>query len=305
MVGYRPKALLSICQPLILSRQVGGVGLGSADDIESRLFGGLTLEQLTAQESPSAVLRAGAIERLSLAEIVANRLMALIKSGILRSGDRLPTEAQMSLAFGISRSPLREALRALTVMGLIESRQGGRYTVSDLSSARLLAPFNVSFSAVDYDVQGHFEARSAVDLELVRLAALRATQAERSRIVELAVDGRNLQGDQSAFRLLDIEFHESINLAAHNPLLATIGRGLYNVGLEERRRAFPVPGVIDKSVEQHFQIATLIAEGKPEEAVSAYRQHLEHVRDTALFTIAESIKNQGGRKSAPPERSRQ
>ena len=270
--------------------------MGTAENIEDRLFGGLTLEQLAESEPPSSILRGGAIERLSLAEVVANRLMALIKSGTLRARDRLPTEAQMSLAFGISRAPLREALKALTVMGLIDSRQGGRYSVSDLSSARLLAPFNVSFSAVDYDVQGHFEARSAVDLELVRLASLRATDAERSRIVELAIDGRNLQGDQSAFRLLDVEFHESINVAAHNPLLATIGRGLYNVGLEERRRAFPVPGVIDKSVKQHFEIATLVAEGKPDEAVDAYRRHLEHVRSTALFTIAANLKEQAERE---------
>jgi GntR family transcriptional repressor for pyruvate dehydrogenase complex len=278
--------------------------VGTSEDIGDQLFGGLTLEQLTEREPPSSILRGGAIERLSLAEVVANRLMALIKSGTLRAGDRLPTEAQMALAFGISRAPLREALKALTVMGLINSRQGGRYSVSDLSSARLLAPFNVSFAAVNYDAQGHFEARSAVDLELVRLASLRATDAERSRIVELAIDGRNLQGDQSAFRLLDVEFHESINVAAHNPLLATIGRGLYNVGLEERRRAFPVPGVIDKSVEQHFEIATLIAEGKPDEAVGAYRRHLEHVRSTALFTIETNMREQaerqpskGGRRS--------
>ena len=77
------------------------------------------------------------------AEQVANRILAMIKSGNLKSGDRLPTEQQMGIAFGISRPPLREALKALTLMGVLESRQGGRYTVTDLSPSRLVAPFNV------------------------------------------------------------------------------------------------------------------------------------------------------------------
>ena len=72
----------------------------------------------------------GALERQSISEQVANRIMGMIKSGNLRPGDRLPTEAQMGIAFGISRPPLREALKALTLMRILESRQGGRYTVS-------------------------------------------------------------------------------------------------------------------------------------------------------------------------------
>ena len=65
----------------------------------------------------------------------------------------------MGIAFGIIRPPLREALKALTLMGVLESRQGGRYTVTDLSPSRLVAPFNVMLSIGDYDVNEHFEAR--------------------------------------------------------------------------------------------------------------------------------------------------
>jgi len=57
----------------------------------------------------------------------------MIKSGNLKSGDKLPTEQQMCLAFGISRPPLREALKALTLIGVLKSRQGGRYLVTDLT----------------------------------------------------------------------------------------------------------------------------------------------------------------------------
>jgi GntR family transcriptional regulator, transcriptional repressor for pyruvate dehydrogenase complex len=118
---------------------------------------------------PKPEFGGGALERRSISEQVANRILSMIKSGNLKSGDRLPTEAQMGIAFGISRPPLRKALKALTLMGVLESRQGGRYTVIDLSPSRLVALFNVMLSSGDYDVEEHFEARTVVDLEFVRL----------------------------------------------------------------------------------------------------------------------------------------
>ncbi|MFY8032264.1 MAG: FadR/GntR family transcriptional regulator [Devosia sp.] len=227
-----------------------------------------------------------ALERRSISEQVANRILSMIKSGNLKSGDRLPTEAQMGIAFGISRPPLREALKALTLMGVLESRQGGRYTVTDLSPSRLVAPFNAMLSAADYDVNEHFEARAVVDLELVRLCATRASPEHLQRVLKLAVDGRAFHHDPVAFRLLDIEFHQAVYTGGRNGLLATLSQGLYDVGLDVRRVASGLPGVIEKSVGQHVEVAEAMMEGDAEAAVTAYRRHLEHVRDTTIQTMA-------------------
>jgi GntR family transcriptional repressor for pyruvate dehydrogenase complex len=197
-----------------------------------------------------------ALDRRSISEQVANRIMAMIKSGNLKAGDRLPTEQQMGIAFGISRPPLREALKALTLMGLLESRQGGRYTVTNLSPSRLVAQFNAILT--DYDVHEQFEARALVDLELVRRCATQASPAERQRILTLAVDGRAFHHDPVAFRLLDIEFHQALYDAAGNRLLSALAQGLYDVGLEVRRVASTVPGVIEKSVAQHCEVAEAV-----------------------------------------------
>ena len=228
----------------------------------------------------------GTLERRSISEQVANRIMAMIKSGNLKSGDRLPTEAQMGIAFGISRPPLREALKALTLMGVLESRQGGRYTVTDLSPSRLVAPFNVMLSVGDYDVNEHFEARTVVDLELVRLCTIRATPEQRQRIMQHAVDGKAFLHDPVAFRLLDIEFHQSLNDAADNRLLSTLAQGLYDIGLDVRRVASAVPGNIEKSVAQHTVVAEAVMAEDPTGAVDAYRRHLEHVRDTTIEAMS-------------------
>lgn len=233
-----------------------------------------------------------ALERRSISEQVANRIMSMIKSGNLKSGDRLPTEAQMGIAFGISRPPLREALKALTLMGVLESRQGGRYTVTDLSPSRLVAPFNVMLSVADYDVNEHFEARAVVDLELVRLCTLRATPEQRQRILTLARDGRAFHDDPVAFRLIDIEFHQALNDGAHNGLLTALAQGLYDVALDVRRLASTVPGVIEKSVAQHCEVAEAVVAGDVKAAVDAYRRHLEHVRDTTIQSMAEASRPQ-------------
>ncbi len=224
----------------------------------------------------------GAPRRPSISEQVANRILAMIKSGNLTSGDRLPTEQQMCIAFGISRPPLREALKALTLMGVLESRQGGRYTVTDLSPSRLLEPFNLMLSVAEYDVQEHFEARAIVELELVRLCSERATAEHLQRIRNLARDGRAFHSDPVGFRLSDIEFHQAINQGAGNAMLSTLSQGLYDVALDTRRIASATPGVIEKSVAQHCAVAEALMTRDTAAAIDAYRKHLEHVRDTTI-----------------------
>lgn len=244
------------------------------------------------RDSKSKDFGGGTLERRSLAEQVANRIMAMIKSGNLKSGDRLPTEQQMTIAFGISRPPLREALKALTLMGVLVSRQGGRYTVTDLSPSRLVAPFNTMLSVADYDVHEQFEARTVVDLELVRLCTLRASPELRQRIHKLAVDGQAFEGDPVAFRLLDIEYHQAINDGAGNSLLSSLAQVLYDLGLDVRRSASEIPGVISISVGQHVEVAEAIVAGDADRAASAYRRHLEHVRDTTIQSMSMANRQQ-------------
>jgi DNA-binding FadR family transcriptional regulator len=225
----------------------------------------------------------GALERRRpISEQVASRMMAMIKSGNLKAGDRLPTEAQMGIAFGISRPPLREALKALTLMGVLESRQGGHYAVTDLSPGRLVAPFNVMLSVADYNVDEHFEARSVVELELVRLCSIRAPLEARQRIMQHALGGSAFYRDPIAFRLIDVEFHRSLNEGAGNRLLTALAQGLYDIGLDIRRTASEVPGTIEKSVKEHIAVADAVMAADPASAVAAYGKHLEHVRETTI-----------------------
>lgn len=240
-----------------------------------------------AAGDPAAPAFADALPaRTSISEQVARRLLGMIKSGNLMPGDQLPTESQMAVAFGISRPPLREALKALTLMGVLASRQGGRYTVTDLSPARLAEPFNLMLSGLTYDVGQHFEARAAIDLELVRLCCERAEAGALVRLLRLAQDGAAFESDPVAFRLHDIEFHQAINDGARSVMLATVAQGLYDVGLDVRRIASGLPGVIATSVAQHVEVARALVARDAGAATAAYRAHLDHVRETTQRSIA-------------------
>ena len=116
-------------------------------------------------------------------------------------------------------------------MGVLVSRQGGRYTVTDLSPSRLVAPFNTMLSVADYDVHEQFEARTVVDLELVRLCAERAAPgACGNASSSLRSTVAPSSSDPVAFRLLDIEFHQAINDGAGNGLLCGAGAGALRPG---------------------------------------------------------------------------
>ena len=168
------------------------------------------------------------------------------------------------------------------MMGVLESRQGGRYTVTDLSPSRLIAPFNVMLSVKQYNIDQHIESRAVVDLELVRMCAERASDETRQRILKLAQDGSAFIDDPVAFRLLDIEFHQAINGGANNEMLSAVAQGLYDVGLDVRRVASGLSGVIRKSVGQHVDVAEAIVAGDAKSAAAAYNLHLEHIRDTTV-----------------------
>lgn len=249
-------------------------------DLEGHSFAAI------AETRPETADFAGStLARPSISEQVSGRILAMIRSGNLKSGDRLPTEAQMGLAFGISRPPLREALKALTLIGVLESRQGGRYLVTDLSPSRLMTPFNLLLSVAKHDLHAQFEARVVVELELVRFCTARADDEQRARILKLARDGRAFNKDPVGFRLSDAEYHQAINRGAANTILSAISDGLYNVAIDARRLASATPGVIAISVDQHCRVAEAIAAGDADAAVEAYRAHLDHVLETTIQAI--------------------
>lgn len=243
-----------------------------------------------AAGDPLALLSAGEKPvRESASQRVAQKLLDLVQSGSLKAGDTLPTEHQITAALQVSRPVVREALRGLAIMGVVESRQGGRCTVTDLSASRLAEPFKMVIALDEENATALYEARVAVECEMIRLAAQRADEAQIARLAELARAGFELAGDPVSFRVMDKEFHGTLMEASRNPFLQRMAASLYELGMEYRRVASETPGVTERSAREHAAIVTALKARDPLGSAEAMRAHLQSIArstQTAMAALA-------------------
>jgi GntR family transcriptional repressor for pyruvate dehydrogenase complex len=222
----------------------------------------------------------------SASQKVAERLTSLIASGNIAPGDKLPSENQLSKALHVSRPVVREALRGLTMMGVVESKQGGGSYVTDLDLNRLMAPLSFVMSLQEYSLESLFTARTVIDGGLAGEAARNVTAAQLERFAELVELAYRTVADPVAFRLADVEFHELIGTAASNAFLDRVSRALYSLAIDQRRKASQTPGVLDQSARDHDAIVKAIVSRDPVAAEAAMIAHVEHIRKTTLDVLS-------------------
>jgi GntR family transcriptional repressor for pyruvate dehydrogenase complex len=222
------------------------------------------------------------LNRKPIAERVANRVLELVRSGNLKAGDKLPTENELGTAMGVSRPVIREALRSLSIMGVVESRQGGRCYVTDLKPSRLLAPVQLVIALDETNVDALFEARVAVEGSLLRLGVKRISNADLVKLRDLVRAGYELVDDPVGFRVMDLEFHAILMRLAGNPFLERMAQTLYELGIEYRRSASETPGVLASSAKEHDAIVVALATRDNEQAVQALSAHFDSIRRTTF-----------------------
>lgn len=228
------------------------------------------------------------VSRKPAAEMVAEKLLELIAVGSLKAGDTMPTEHELAGALQVSRPVVREALRGLQILGIVETRQGGRCSVTDLNPSRLVAPLQFVIALDESNVDALYEARIAVECELMRLGATRANKLVIERLDEMVAAGFDLLADPIAFRVLDLRFHEALAALAGNPFLERIAQSLYHIGAEYRRVASETDGVISRSAKEHAEIVAALRAGKPDTVAAAMRNHLESIRRTTYDAMRKS-----------------
>ena len=228
----------------------------------------------------------GPIQKQDLRQRVVGRIVELIRTGNLRPGDRLPPERELVEIFSISRPSLREAMRALSTLGIVESRHGGGTFVTALDARTLLAPLDIFLQLSQVNIEDTFESRRIIEIEIVRKAASRARRADIADLKEMIAAHATIQRDPVGFRILDSRFHEKLSSIAGNAVLQRVAYGLYNMDLHIRRRATAEPGLIAQSTEDHAGIAAAIAAHDPDRAAAAMAQHLTHIKESTKRTMA-------------------
>lgn len=213
-------------------------------------------------------------------ERIAEEIGEQIRDGRLVRGQKLPTEREMSERFGVGRGIVREAVRMLDAMGLVESRQGSGIYVRNnpvLSISRALT-FSVTPEA--HSVASLFEFRTILEVAAVQQAALRRTDVQLAAIERAAVATIEAAPDftEEIWHNADQEFHHAIGDASGNPYLAVAidaVRGMQRDVTRLVRETRGSPG----AAEQHGAIAAAIAAQCPERAATAMTDHIRYTAE--------------------------
>jgi len=151
-------------------------------------------------------------------EQVIQQIKDMIADGTLKSGDKLPTERKLAEKFNVSRSSIREALRSLENIGIVESKQGeGNFIGRNIENI-LYEPLSILFMLQDNTSQEIFELRMAIEIETADLAAKKINFRELQNL-KLLINKMKEPNDEKLSIRLDKEFHYRIAQAAHNVLM--------------------------------------------------------------------------------------
>lgn len=213
-----------------------------------------------------------------LSDQVADAILESILSQRLRPGDLLPPERELGKQFGVSRTVVREAIRALDAKGLLEVRTGSGARIAAVDSSTARTAMREFVHAITPDLASVAEVRGVLEIAAVALAAQRATPDDLERL-ETALDRMAASLDEvEDAALADLEFHRAIATATQNRLFLllhdSIGEALVDVRRKSLARGHAERVLV---LEAHRRILDAVAAHDPTAARAAMREHLEHV----------------------------
>jgi GntR family transcriptional regulator, transcriptional repressor for pyruvate dehydrogenase complex len=215
------------------------------------------------------------IKKARVSDFAIQQIKHLITSGRLTPGDMLPSERKLMEQFKISRVPVREALRVLEMMGLVEVKPGrGIYVTSPDNS--LFSPLRQWLSAQQEALVEHFEVRLLIEPRAAALSAMRATKDETNEMRRSlsAFSGACAENNLIEMIRADAELHQMIAAASGNRTLATLMSTFTTTLLEGWKGSLRTEGRGAKTVQEHTVVVTAIEKGDSINAERGMKKHL-------------------------------
>ena len=217
---------------------------------------------------------------------IVEQIRDLIKEGRLKPGDKLPPEQILAEKFGTSRPSVREALSALEILGITESRGGkGNFIKDNLNTSLYEQEFReLEEEESPFEI---LEARKAVETEIVGLAAKKATKEDIVSIRESLDKMKSAITNIPGIMEFDREFHINIAKAAHNSLLFSMMTYLADLLKEKlwinlKEKSWSIPGRPQKYLEEHTEILNAIKNKDSKGACKGMHDHLAGVERDLL-----------------------
>jgi GntR family transcriptional regulator, transcriptional repressor for pyruvate dehydrogenase complex len=223
-----------------------------------------------------------AVRKTKVYEQIAQQLQRMILDGLMKVGDKLPPERELAEMLQVSRGSLRDAIRTLELMGLVEARQGEGTVVCNPSVNSLINPLATVLLRQRELIGDLLEFRRMIEPTLAARAAANATDQEVAFMEDILrrqkekVDRGELAIEE------DSEFHYSIARAAGNSVVLKVLDAFMDLLRESRERSLQLEGRLQKSYTGHRRILNAIRRHDAPAAEAAMRQHIDEVEGIVL-----------------------
>ncbi|QGP91500.1 HTH-type transcriptional regulator LutR [Neomoorella glycerini] len=221
------------------------------------------------------------IKTKKIYEEIVEQVKKSLSEGKLLPGERFYSERELSEKLGVSRASVREAIRALTTMGVLEVKPGEGTFVRKVQNCDIVQPLVMALLLEEQQSMYLLEARQILEREIVYLAARRATTEEKEKLVEIIQQMGNELARGFLQEDTDVKFHLTIAGMSHNPILSrlmyTIADTIAQTLANKRNRLYSDPDNARVLFEQHSEITQAIISGAAETARRAMGKHLRFV----------------------------
>ncbi len=221
-----------------------------------------------------------AIKRQKVYEAVAEQIQRLILTK-LNLGDKLPSERELADLLRVSRGSIRDAIRSLELMGLVEPRQGAG-TIVRANSVDSMKPFADALKHRQEMVSDLLDFREMLEPPLAARAAKNADFEQLLSMDRILSRQEEKMAAGEDATVEDAEFHYSVALASGNTVVLKIIDLLMDLLRDTRHRALQVPGRPEKSLAGHHRILEAIRQRDPEAAHAAMHRHIREIQRIVL-----------------------
>ena len=240
------------------------------------------------------------IKSTRIYEEIIRQIKTLVAEGQLKSGDRLPPERDLAEKFRVSRASVREALRALESMGLIEIRAGDGTFIKEISVEALIEPLALVIFTQRGAVAELFEARKILEPPIAALAAQRAAREEIQEMEHILEEqAKEIAAGRTGVRQ-DAAFHAAIAGAAHNRAISRIVTALMDLLAESREESLHTPGRPGRSHEDHRRILAALQGRNEAQAMEAMLDHIVAVESLVMRQAGEGRERAGATRRQEP-----
>lgn len=213
-------------------------------------------------------------KRISLFNSTVEWIENLVKSGKYPPGAKMPSEREMCEALGVSRTVLREALRAVESRGIITVYAGKGVYASQPNFDSLITPMELLLNSSTVSVSDLIQARHFLEPGIAHVAALSATWEDIMKLEENLHDMKEYIADGDKFIVADQQYHMNLALATKNPILYVMARTVVESLTMLRHTVYASKGAPARAIMRHTELIEALKAHDASKCFSIMEQHI-------------------------------